>query len=154
MTIRVEPADPRDPPARELIAELDAYLSGLYEPQHNHLDPADELAKAHVVFLLARTADAQPIGCGAIKTMPGYAEIKRLFVRPQARGIGAARAIMAALEQHARALGVPHVRLETGVRQPESISLYRALGYVRIARFGDYPDDPWSVFMGKSLDSR
>ena len=47
--------------------------------------------------------------------------------------------------------GIRLVRLETGVRQPEALSLYERCGYVRIPPFGGYPDDPLSVFFEKGL---
>ena len=149
--LSVEVHDPRDPAARALIAELDEYLSALYPPQNNYLDPADELAKAHVRFVLA-SLDGAPIGCGAVKSMPeGYGEIKRVFVRPAGRGYGIARRIMSDLESHLIANGITEARLETGIHQPEALALYEALGYRRIGRFGEYRDDPLSIFMAKRL---
>lgn len=149
--LSIDVRDPRGAVARALIAELDAYLNALYPPQNNYLDPADELAKAHVRFLVA-SRDGEPIGCGAVKSMPeGYGEIKRVFVRPAGRGHGVARRIMRELESHLIANGITEARLETGIRQPEALALYEALGYRRIGRFGTYRDDPSSIFMAKRL---
>jgi putative acetyltransferase len=150
-TLAIEVSDPRGAVARALIAELDEYLNGLYPPQNNYLDPADELAKAHVRFVVASRA-GEPIGCGAVKSMPaGYGEIKRVFVRPAGRGYGVARRIMSDLEAHLVANGITEARLETGIHQPEALALYEALGYQRIGRFGEYRDDPLSIFMAKRL---
>ena len=149
--LRIAVEDPRGPAARALIAELDDYLNARYPAETNYLDPADELAKPHVCFVVARL-DGNPIGCGAVKSMPaGYGEIKRVFVRPAGRGRGVARRIVAVLEGHLIERGTAEARLETGIHQPEALALYEALGYRRIARFGAYRDDPLSVFMGKPL---
>ena len=81
-----------------------------------------------------------------------YAEVKRVYVDPGARGLGLARAIMARLEAEALASGRNVARLETGIHQPEALGLYEALGYSRRHSFGDYPlDDPNSVFLEKRL---
>ena len=78
--------------------------------------------------------------------------MKRVYVRPAARGLGLARQIMARIEEEARREGRLLARLEAGIHQPEALGLYRALGYVDRGPFGDYPvDDPNSVFMEKSL---
>ena len=69
-----------------------------------------------------------------------------------ARGLGLAKQLMQRIEEEARACGRMIARLETGIHQPESLGLYRRLGYVDRGAFGDYPaDDPNSVFMEKVL---
>ena len=149
--LSIDVCDRRGPAARALIAELDEYLNALYPPENNYLDPADELAKAHVRFVVASWG-GEPVGCGAVKSMPErYGEIKRVFVRPAGRGYGVARRIMSDLESHLVANGITEARLEAGIHQPEALALYEALGYRRIGRFGEYRDDPLSVFMGKRL---
>ena len=101
-------------------------------------------------------AAAAPLGCGALKRMNDdgdYGEIKRVYVRANARRQGAATRIIYALEQHARQIHLHTLRLETGVRQPQSIELYQQLGYQRRPPFGAYPDDRLSVFMEKRLSN-
>ena len=83
-----------------------------------------------------------------------YGEIKRVFVRPQARGRGAAARLMGLLEQAAREAGCTALMLETGPEQPEALGLYRRCGFERCGPYGDYPDDPHSVFMRKGLKPR
>jgi GNAT superfamily N-acetyltransferase len=79
------------------------------------------------------------------------AEIKRMYVIELARGRGHARAILASLEETARASGADWLVLETGHTQPEAISLYRSSGYVDIPHFGHYADAPLAVHLGKPL---
>jgi putative acetyltransferase len=52
-----------------------------------------------------------------------------------------------------RSSGIALARLETGIRQPEALGLYRRLGYVERAPFGAYVEDPLSLFMEKRLSS-
>lgn len=148
--LRVTPLDPRSSPARALIDELDAYQSSLYPPESNHFDSIEELAKPHVHFLGAFEGDAL-LGCGAVKLLGGYGELKRMYVRPEFRGKGIGRQILAALEAIAAEAGFTLIRLETGVHQPEAIRLYSRSGYREIRPFGDYHDDPLSLFMEKCM---
>jgi putative acetyltransferase len=104
-----------------------------------------------VRFFVARW-ERRTIGCGAlVLARDGSAEIKRMFVLPQARGRGVGRRILRQLEDAARAEGVTVIRLETGIHQPEAIGLYRASGFVDIGPFGSYVADPLSRFMEKRL---
>jgi putative acetyltransferase len=151
-TIAVRKTNPTDPDVRALVAELDAYSQSLYPPESNHLDPVEELAKEHVYFVGAFDDD-RLIGCGAVKIMPeGYGEIKRMYVRPEARGKGIGGQILIALELYLEDRGIPVARLETGIANPEALGLYAKLGYARSTPFGSYADDPLSVFMEKRLD--
>ena len=61
---------------------------------------------------------------------------------------------MSAIEAHAVESGMSVVRLETGIYQPEAIGLYERMGYTRRGPFGDYAEDPLSVFMEKRLATR
>ena len=149
--VEVRPLAPADPRARRLIGELDRRQLSLYPAESNHLDPVETLAGDDVTFLAAFVA-GEAVGCGAVKRMHGhYGEIKRMYVDPNARGRGVGRALIEALESTLLRCGIRLVRLETGVRQPEALSLYERCGYVRIPPFGDYPDDPLSVFFEKRL---
>ena len=149
--VEVRPLAPADPRARRLVGELDRLQLSLYPAESNHLDPVETLAGDDVTFLAAFVA-GEVVGCGAVKRMHGYyGEIKRIYVEPCARGRGVGRALIEALESTLPRCGIRLVRLETGVRQPEALSLYERCGYVRIPPFGDYPDDPLSVFFEKRL---
>lgn len=150
MTIVIERMDPGSEPARKLVGKLDGYLLDLYPPESNHLDCERELAQSHVHFLVA-FEDDRAIGCGAIKLLEGYAEIKRIYLEPGLRGKGTGSRILSQLESIARGAGIGIVRLETGARQPEALHLFRNNGYARTGRYGEYPDDPLSVFMLKTL---
>lgn len=79
------------------------------------------------------------------------AEIKRMFVRGEVRRHGLARRLLAALESAAQAAGADWMILETGRPQVAAVALYRAVGYVDIAPFGFYAEEPDVVSLGKRL---
>jgi len=91
------------------------------------------------LFLVA-TLHGEPAGCGALKFHPGApAEIKRMWVAPEARGLGLGRRILAELETRAATHGVRVLRLETNRALGEAIGLYRAAGYREVTPFNDEP---------------
>ena len=85
-------------------------------------------------------------GCGAVRHLGGLrAEVKRMYVVPEARCQKIRKGILDALEREARRLGVEEMVLETGVRQPRALSLYETAGFVRVPLFGEYVGKPLSV---------
>jgi putative acetyltransferase len=135
-----------------LLAESDAFAAALYPAESNHMADVEALCAPGAKFFVA-SLGGRVVGCGAVVRgeEAGVAEIKRMFVRADARGCGAGRAILAALEGAARADGVSFLRLETGIANAEALALYRRHGYATRGPFGDYNEDPLSVFMEKSL---
>ena len=81
----------------------------------------------------------------------GDAEIKRMYVVPESRGRGLSRLVLAALEDDARAAGRTRMVLETGLRLPEAIALYRSSGYEPCPRFGHYRCSDLSRCFAKPL---
>ena len=146
MTFAVEHA--AAPGVLELLELSDAFHAELYPPEGNYLLSVDELRGATVV--VARV-DGKAIGMGALVLKDGYAEIKRMFVRPEARGTGTADGILHLLEATARSAQVDALKLETGPLQPAALAFYERHGFTRIPAFGDYPEGEYSVFYGKSL---
>ena len=147
-------SDPASPEAALLIRELDDELRRRYPGQPIFgLSPA-ETAAFEGVFLLA-WLDGALVGCGALRPLgTDVGEVKRMYVRPEARGRGVARRLLAALEEEAAARGCRRVRLETGVDQQEAIRLYASSGYVPIPCFGEYAEEPYSVCFEKRLGPR
>ena len=137
MTIRHEPVD------AALLAESQAELIARYG---RDTEPGAKPTAADLpVFLVARDSDGQPLGCGALRVLDAETvELKRMYVRPAARGRGVGRALLAALEREAAALGATRVRLETGPLQPDAIGLYTSSGYRPIPCFGAYAGAPLS----------
>jgi GNAT superfamily N-acetyltransferase len=127
------------PAVRQLTVAQQAELRTRYDGQS---EPGTPPSAADVsVVLLAVDDDGTPLGCGALRSLgETVAEIKRMYVVPDARGRGVATTLLAALEAAARLRGWTTLRLETGPRQPEAIGLYTGAGYAPIAPFGAYAE--------------
>jgi GNAT superfamily N-acetyltransferase len=95
-------------------------------------------------FLLARL-DGRPSGCGGFSRYDDTtAELRRMYVVPEARGRGLGKALVAWLLEAARDAGYKRIRLETGNRQEEALRLYTAAGFESIPCWGPYATDPKS----------
>lgn len=149
--ITVSRETPRQDDVVALIHQSDALMQSLYPADSNHLVDVEALARPQVHFFVARE-DGRALGCGAfVLGDAGTAEMKRVFVDPAARGKGVARLLMEVLEREAAKSGVITMQLETGIKQPEAVALYRRFGYVECGPFGNYKPDPLSLFMEKRL---
>ena len=149
MDLREEPYD--GPSAQALIAAVQQeYVQRYGGPDESPVDPA-EFAPPRGAFVVGYV-DGRPVATGGIRTLDDEtAEIKRMYVVPDARGRGLSRVMLARLEDLARARGAKRVVLETGHRQPEAMGLYEASGYSRIEGFGHYRCEPLAVSYGKAL---
>ena len=148
--VAIEAVD--QPEAVALIRELDAHLEPLYPPESRHGLKLEALRAPNVLFVLARDHGGAAHGCGAVALLPRYAELKRMYVRPESRGRGIADTIVRFLERQAAERGYGSVLLETGVKQLAALSFYERIGFVRRGPFGSYRPDPLSIFMEKRID--
>lgn len=148
--IEIRPEDPDQPDIVALLQAADDWYATLYPAESNHLLDVSTLQQPDIVFLVAREG-GELLGFGAVADRDDYAEIKRMYLAPSARGRKLGRRILQALETHAAQRGQSCFRLETGVHQPEAIGLYRSAGYREIGPFGSYGPDPLSLFMEKRL---
>ncbi|MDR7335454.1 GNAT family N-acetyltransferase [Roseateles asaccharophilus] len=149
--MRIALESPDQPDVIALINELDAYQDSLYPPESRHALDLSVLVQPHVLFAVARDAQRQAVGCGAVVLDAQAGELKRMFVSPRARGQRVAQRLLALLEAQAAKRGCLLLQLETGPYQPEALGLYARCGFERRGPFGDYADDPLSVFMQKAL---
>ncbi len=135
---------------RDLVTLLDKELAERDGDEHSFYAQYNKVdAIKHVIIAYN---DKVPVGCGAIKEYePGTAELKRMFVHPDYRNMGIAGSMVAVLEQWAVELGFTSCILETGVRQPEAIALYKKVGYAVTPNYGQYKDVANSVCMKKRL---
>jgi DNA-binding MarR family transcriptional regulator/GNAT superfamily N-acetyltransferase len=141
VVLRVEDPVTRD--ARwcmeQYFAELNARFEMGFDPSRSIPADAHELVPPAGALLIARLR-GQPVGCGALKFHPGAAaELKRMWVAPEARGVGLGRRILRELENLARDSHAPAVRLETNRTLQEAVHLYRTSGYQEVAAFNDEP---------------
>lgn len=134
-----------------MLARLDAYCAALYPAESNHLLDIASLMQGDVLFLVARDVDGAAVGCAALVNRQAYGEVKRMFVDERRRGLGTGRKLLEHLAMFARMSGLSVLRLETGIHQPEAIGLYERMGFERRAAFGDYREDPLSLFMEMPL---
>jgi putative acetyltransferase len=142
---------PDQPDVVALLAASDGYMAELYAAESNHMLDVGALKEPDVTFLVARL-DGRAVGCGAVvRSGEDWAEIKRMFVSPEARGRSLGRRLLQKLEDIAVMQGAALLRLETGVKQLEALALYRSVGFVEIGPFGSYGPDPCSVFMEKRV---
>lgn len=129
-----------EPPGRELMAELIALLDVQY-PQRvarpGSVTTPDEMVAPHGIFLVGFDGE-RAVAIGGLRRLDDrVGEMKRMYVVPAARSRGTGRALLAALEDAARAIGYRDVRVDAGPAQEHSISLFRRTGYVEIPRYND-----------------
>src|SRR5204863_5463153 len=105
----------------------EAALDAEYPAEQQHGLALDELFVPHVHFFVARVAD-EAVGCGGVAISDADAEVKRMYVRPHARGRGVAEALLAQIEATARDAGHARLVLETGDRQLAAIRAYERDG--------------------------
>ena len=122
--MRITLESPDQPEVLELIEALDAYQKPPYSAESHHGIDLAALCEPHVLFAVARNAQGQALGCGALVLEDGGGELKRMYTHPAQRGQGIARALLGFLETEAQARGCSRFMLETGYLQPEALSLY------------------------------
>lgn len=151
MTVQIIEAQADSGAATELVNELEAHLASLYPAESRHGYSAEKLLREGVNFFLI-LVDDDPAGCGGIQFYgTDYAELKRMYVRPKYRGLGLGKQLVAHLCSYAMDHGLGCVRLETGIHQQEAIGLYEQMGFCRVPPFGQYREDPLSLFLEKQL---
>ena len=137
---------------RQLYREYRAFIESLYP--FRPFDDAEIEALPGQVYVfrsLTLIADAQVMGCAALRPLaPGIAELKRLYVQPQARGQQAGRRLTEYVIGEARVQGYQSLRLDTLEAMTGAIALYRSLGFVEIGNYHGRPL-PWALFFEKAL---
>ena len=141
--VRFAIEDPSSADARwclgQYFSELDARFETGFDTSLSISADANELTPPAGALIIARV-HARPVGCGALKFHPDApAELKRMWVAPEARGIGLGRQILGNLERLAWDWGARVVRLETNRALGEAIALYRGSGFREVAAFNDEP---------------
>jgi GNAT superfamily N-acetyltransferase len=147
-SVQITPVDPEHLDAQYCLAE---YVAELNRRSPRGFDPSvGATALPHEVrppsgqFVVAYL-HGEPIGCGAVKHHADAPdEIKRMWIAPQARGLGLGRRLLETLEACATARGARVAHIETSAVLTEAVSLYRSTGWVEVPRFNDEPfADHW-----------
>ncbi len=133
-----------------LIRLLDEDLKERYGSLQKQFDVHNNVDKISDVVVIYR--DESPVACGAFKEYDSDAiEMKRIFVKKEYRNQGLAWLLVKKLEEIAKEKGYKHAVLETGIKQPEAVGLYKKLGYERIQNYSPYTGNSNSVCMKKEL---
>ena len=141
--IELSPEPPDCPDAlwclERYFGELAARFEGGFDPGRGGAEADRDMSPPKGLFLVARR-EVAPVGCAGLKLhADGIAEIKRMWVSPDARGCGLARRMLGDLENHARASGARALRLDTNGALKEAQALYRREAFSEIPRFNDNP---------------
>jgi putative acetyltransferase len=141
MPIEIQKVEAPTEEVRTLIAELDAELNANYSPEQRHGLDLSRIFQPHIAFFIAHL-NGHPAGCGGVAFEHNLAEVKRMYVRPHARGQNVGQTILARLESEAKAHGIPRMVLETGDVQQAAIKFYQRAGYTPCAAFAPYATMP------------
>jgi len=141
--VELQTVDPEEPEVRYCLeryfAELAARDANRFEPGEA-LPTADEMRPPSGVFVIAYLR-GQAVGCCGLKFnaagMPDVAEVRRMWVDPETRGLGLGRRLLEHVEGLALEQGVARLRLDTNEHLVEAIAMYRSAGYVDIPRYTD-----------------
>jgi GNAT superfamily N-acetyltransferase len=158
VSVRVLQVPYEDDRVQSLVDQVQQeYVRRYGGPDDGPVDPAQFAPPLGGFFVAVQ--DEQPVAMGGWRPGPAIddlgatrvAEVKRMYVVPQARRTGLARLVLRALEDSAREAGCDLLVLETGLKQPEAISLYESAGYVRVTSYGHYKWSPLSRYYGRRL---
>lgn len=152
--IIISTCDPLSAPARALSDALWEEIQSRYGfAAANPVDPAAFAGPVGGFWVARDTDTGEPVGSIALTPLSDLAaELDVMYVRPRHRGSGVARALLAALEAHARTAGVAVLRLRTGEPQPEALRFYVAAGFTPTAPFGRWIGDDTARCFEKTLE--
>ena len=141
MNITIEQSVEATLEVRDLIRELNDVLGAAYDEHQRHGLSIEQLFEPNVRFFVARR-DGIAVGCGGVAMFEDYAEVKRMYTQPAARGRGVAKALLGRIGAEAHGAGMSVLRLETGTNQQEAIGLYERMGFRQRGPFGPYAAMP------------
>ncbi len=151
-TIAVE--SPLSDDVRMLVQALNAFTYELTPAEYRHHMTVEQMAQPDTTLLVARDAGGAPLGMGALRRHPnGVGEVKRMFVKPEARGLGVGGAILARIEKLARDENFARLVLETGSNFAAAKRIYERCGMTPCEPVLDYPPSAWTAFYAKSLSA-
>lgn len=154
MSVTVAVETPFQDDVRNLVAALNAFLSPLSPEEFQFGLTVEQMSDPDTTVFVARDAEGAALAIGALKVhADGLGEVKRMFVRPEARGLKLGRTILDAIAAQARAKGMGALVLETGATaaMDDAFRLYERYGFTRRGAFHDYPDSGHSRFYEKKL---
>jgi putative acetyltransferase len=152
-SMRIEPDDLT---RQDVLALLNEHLANMHElspPESVHALDVSKLRSPDISFWTVWDEDVL-LGCGALKELsPRHGEVKSMRTPAARRGKGAGRAVLKHIVAAAKVRGYERLSLETGSSEAflPAQRLYESFGFTRCGPFGNYREDPHSVFMSLLL---
>jgi putative acetyltransferase len=135
-----------------LVQALNHYTHALTPAEYRHHMTIEQMAQPETTLFVARDERGAAIGMGALRRHSGgAAEVKRMYVRPEAQGRGVGGALLAAIENLARKEGFSRLVLETGSNFDAARRVYERAEFSPCDAVLDYPPSPWTAFYEKAL---
>lgn len=148
ITIKRTDSDNKD--FLKLIKSLDSFLEERHKEEHTICKQYNK--PESIKFVVVAYNEKKPVGCGGIREYSvEVMEIKRMFVSPDERKKGIAKAILNELENWSTELGAKKCILETGDKLSEAIVLYEKNNYSKIPNYGQYQSIESSICFEKNL---
>ena len=151
MSVSIATESPLQDDVRALVQALNEFTYELTPAEFRHHMSVEQMAQADTTLFVARDASGATLGMGALRRHAGVCEVKRMFVKPDARGLGIGGAILARIEDLARQEGLSRVVLETGSNFDAAKRVYERGGVQPSEPVLDYPPSAWTAFYAKSL---
>ena len=149
-TIAIE--SPLQDDVRALVTALNEFTYALTPAEYRHHMTVEQMAQADTTLFVARDENGAALGMGALRRHAGgVGEVKRMFVKPEARGKRIGEAILAHIEALAREEGFTRLVLETGSNFDAARRVYERGAFVACDAVLDYPPSDWTAFYAKEL---
>lgn len=153
MSFTIATETPLQDDVRELVAALNEWALGVTPREFCHHMTVEQMAQADTTLFVARQ-NGHAVGMGALRRHADHVgEVKRMYTRPEARGLGVGKAIVAEVVKLARAEGYRQLVLETGSAGGFRAAwrIYEGHGFQRCGAVLDYTDSPHNIFYSKDL---
>jgi putative acetyltransferase len=151
VTFTIATETPLSEDVRALVQALNEFTFALTPAEYRHHMTVEQMAQPDTTLFVARDANGAALGMGALRRHGDAGEVKRMFVKPEARGLGVGGAILARIEELARSEGITRIVLETGSNFDAAKRVYERGGFTPCEPVLDYPPSAWTAFYAKAL---
>ena len=152
MSFTIATETPLSDDVRSLVTALNEFTFELTPAEYRHHMTVEQMAQPDTTLFVARDGNGAALGMGALRRHArGIGEVKRMFVRPEARGKRIGEAILAHIEALAREEGFTRLVLETGSNFDAARRVYERGAFVACDAVLDYPPSAWTTFYAKDL---
>lgn len=152
MSFTIATETPLSDDVRALVTALNEFTFTLTPAEYRHHMTVEQMAQPDTTLFVARDENGAPLGMGALRRhAAGVGEVKRMFVKPEARGRRIGEAILAHIEALARQEGFTRLVLETGTNFDAARRVYERGAFKTCDAVLDYPPSAWTAFYAKDL---